>query len=209
LAAAERDLAARFREERLPDPDFAWRGELALAARLAERGELARALEDAGAWWRLDGRFLFALGERAHAAGRDPAAARALLRAGLVALAGEPAPPADEVDRARFRLFALAWTAEAWEEFARLGRALLADQRALALSEAVWAEALGADDPAAGVDPRARLASALPQARAWAALSAGDLAGARGAAAEAEQRLGRSAAAREEQERLARAIAGR
>ncbi len=227
LRRAPADLAQRFAGRDLPAPGFAWTGELALAAALARQGELSGALERAGAWHTLDARLLLALAraaalgaERTRGRGEEGALARevgggadaadALARAGLVALAGEPEPDRDAEDarvRARWQLALAARRRGEWGTLARLAGALAAERRAGHGSERVWAECLGAFDREARVDPDARLASLVWQARAWSALRAGAPAAARDAAARAAARLGLSAVAHAEEERLERALA--
>lgn len=202
LASAAADLEARFEGRRLPRPEFSFGGELALAESLARRGALAAELERAGALARLDGRLLLAF---ARAVSEDaPRTARTLLRAARVALEGE----ADGEDGPRvrlvlrLRLLALARSLEDWPRMAELCDELLADWRALRLPEAPFLEAFGEHDPAAGVDPIARLASAALQARARAALARGDLEGASALARGARAQLGASAVAAREQAEL-------
>lgn len=227
LRRAPADLAQRFAGRDLPAPGFAWTGELALAAALARQGELSGALERAGAWQTLDARLLLALAraaalgaERTRGRGEEGAlasevadgadAADALARAGLVALAGEPEPDRDAEDarvRARWQLALAARRRGEWGALARLASALAAERRAGHGSERVWAECLGAFDREARVDPDARLASLVWQARAWHALREAAPVAARDAAARAAARLGLSAVAHAEHERLERALA--
>jgi hypothetical protein len=83
---------------------------------------------------------------------------------------------------------------------------LAADWRGLRLDERASEAWLGEHAPARGLDPRARLESALWQARAWAARARGEPEPARALADEARRRLGRSLAARAAQERLEEAL---
>ena len=205
LARAADDLRARFLGERLAGPTFLYRGELALAAALAARGELGAELAARGdALARLDARFAAHLGLAAGE--REPAVALALLDRARVGLAGEdPGEDGPEVELGlrRARLDACEAQGRFDLAAAELGR-LAADWRALRLDERAAAAWLG--EPAPGRDPRARLESALWQARAWAALSAGEAEGAARLAREAARRVGRSADARAAQARLEQAL---
>ncbi len=201
LAAARRDLEARLSGEDRPGTDFAWRAELALARSLGAEGRAERALTRAGEWWQIDGRALVALGDEVLAGGEE-GSARALFAAGVVALLGEREPDARALERARMQLLALAWRAGRWGEAARLGALALAGRRAGELSDATWTEFFGARDTAREIDPDARVASLVWQARARAALERGELAEARAAAGAASRRIGGSRLARDEQHAL-------
>lgn len=215
-AAARSDLAARFVGDRLPAAEFRWRSELAFAAGAARSGALASALEVSAAsdWPHLDGRCLAALGRTALSeAPREEAAtiaaARALLDAALVALAGE----GEASDRAAQLLFCRhrAWlAAEAIDD----GRATavhaerLLDLRARGeVSAVLWDSEFGAFDPAGGIDPVARLDAAVLQGRARAALEAGHVHQAQDLAHASRAALGFSEAALRAQVRIEKALA--
>jgi len=227
LRAAPGDMAARFRGERLPQPEFTWDAELRLAEVLAARGELGAALAGPGAagaagaagdWRRMDARLLLALGERALAAAFDPssasaageppaervALARALFEAGRIGLEGEAlaGDAGRESARAALRLAFLAETSRRFEDLAGHHARLFTALRL----EPSWTRALeselGAFDRRAGCDPGARLRSARLQALARAALVAGDGARAKALARRARAALGASRAAALAQERL-------
>ena len=201
LDEAPRDLAARFRGERLAECEFSWRTELFLAEALAREGRYAGVLDRAPGWVGLDGRLLIALGERVLHGG-EPSTARRLLEAGLVGMMGDAEPDHEARFRARSRLLGLAWRQERFDEVERLAASLLLEYRAGSLPTAPFARAFGVFDPGAGVDPRGRLESAVWQARARRALGAGDRGRASALAAEARRRIGSSELALKEQERL-------
>jgi hypothetical protein len=209
LAAADGDLRARLRGERLAPPPFRFRGELALGAARAEQGRLAAALAAAGAWWSVDGRLLGHLGVAALPG--EPATAALVLRAGWIALAGEA--DADDGPELRFelrrRLLAAAEARRDWERVATLSEELASDWRARRLPQRAFEAAYGELDPAAGIDPRGRLVAAALQARAWAAHEAEDAPSARAFAARARASLGHSRDALRAQESLEAALGGR
>ena len=212
LAAATRAapevLAGRLRGEELPAVDFAWRAELELAGVLAEAGALEDALAGADLAL-LDGRLALALAGRvAPFAGAEASALR-LLRAGQVALLGEPEPDSGLLGRARALQLALAWRGARWGEAERAAVRLESDYRRGASAASAWADVFGVFERERGVDPLGRVASAARQARAWRALERGEVAVARAAAAEARALVGSSRAARAEQERLEAAVAAR
>lgn len=211
VESARADLERRFRGKKVPAAEFRWRAELALAERLAARGELAAALVAAGHWRRMDARLLAELGERAWRAGRSQwPLARELFTAALVGLRGE-APgefAAQHETRVTLRLLELAEEAGRWDEFCVLCERLIDEQRRGTGSVRERERVLGTADARAGVDPRARLLSARAQARAWAALQRGDRAAARRWAEEGERHVGQSRAARVAQARLEAAMGG-
>ncbi|MEW6071473.1 MAG: HEAT repeat domain-containing protein [Planctomycetota bacterium] len=207
LAAAADELEARFRGEELPPERFRWGTELALAGHLARAGRLGPALERAGPWWRLDGRLLLELAAEAEAGREPPALGAALRRAGIVALRGEPARNERRLALARGEQLARGWAAGSWEECARLAASLRRDHGAGRFPDQVWVRLFGSRDPERGSDPRARLESAALQARAWAALAAGDLPAACGWADRAGGLCRTSRIAAAEQERLMAALA--
>jgi len=201
LASAGTDLNRRFLGQELPSPAFSWRAELHLAALLAGQRRVADILERSPGWTGLDGRLLVALGERVLEGGEEPAARR-LLEAGLVALAGEDRPDPEVRLRARSRLLGLAWRQERFCDAERLARSLVCEYRAGVLPRAAFAQAFGVFEPQAGIDPRGRLESAVLQAAAWRALQDGEEEGARELARRARDKAGHSQLAAKEQERL-------
>ena len=204
-AAAADTLARRFAGERVPEAGFSWRGEIQALEHLARAGRLQVVL-GAEDLVRLDAALLAALAKAALRA-RDWDQAWRLHRAALVAAEGDPKPSAGKLAGLRCRLFGLAWRTERWREAERMARDLLGAWRRRELPETVWDEVFGAEDPEAGIDPAARLASAADQAAAWAALADGDLPRATELARRAATRQGDSRAAAEEQERLESALA--
>jgi hypothetical protein len=200
------DLRARFRGERLAAPTFLYRGELALAGSFAARGELGAELARRDGLAELDARFTAHLG--LSALGREADAALRLLDLARVGLAGEDPGedgPAVELELRRARIDACE-AAGRFELQARALERLAADWRGLRL-DARGSEAwLGEHAPARGLEPRARLESALWQARAWAARAEGEPEEARALAREAALRVGRSRAARAAQDRLEAAL---
>jgi hypothetical protein len=207
LEAARGDLFERFESRRPGAPGFRYAGELELAAGLAAAGRVSGVLAGGVPWWRLDGELLVALGERAQ---REAEAGRALLEGAVVALDGfEDRELARHRARARFLLAGRLWRLERWDAYARVAAGLARDLRTGALPRAAWREALGVPDLGAGVDPGARLAASVWQARARAALGAGDRESAQSLAEEAGRRVGRSDRARMEQERLLSALDAR
>jgi hypothetical protein len=205
LARAGADLALRFGGGEPPATEFAWRHELELAPQLARHGGIERALLGAGPYERLDGRLLLALGESLE--GPAPAAAEALLAAGVRALLGEPEPDAARLAWARARRLALAWHLGRHATAADLAARTLSARRAGGLSDSAWARLFGSFDPEAGIDPDARVRAAMWQAHAQDALARGALADARAAAARAATALGVSRRAAEAQAELERALA--
>lgn len=200
------DLTARLRGERLPSPTFLYRGELALARALASRGELALDPGRRSALESLDARFVAHLGLEALAG--EPALALELFDLARVGLSGED----EGEDGAQVELELRRARIDACLALGRFDRAaaelerLLADWRGLRLfarAERAW---LGEYDPAQGRDARARLESALWQARAWAAHASGEGARAAECAREAARRLGHSGEARAAQARLEEAL---
>ncbi len=201
LGTARQDLERRLRGEELAAAEFTWRGELALAASLAHAGRAARALEGSGPWARIDGRALVRRGAAARGGGED-GAARARLAAGVVALLGEGGDVEPELSRARVRLLALAWKAGRWRVAEKLAASLLSERTAGEVPEAVWAECFGTYERAGEIDPDARIASLVWQARARAALEEGALDEAAEALERSRHRLGCSRLALEEQRAL-------
>jgi len=210
LAAAAAELTSRFLGKDLASRHFVWAGEIELSEHLARSGRIGRALRRSGSWWRLDGRLLVALAEKAAAVPDEDAARVAweLYRAGIIALSGEHDRNEKRLGLARCQLVARAWKAKRWEAFERLASALLCDHRSGLLPDTVWTRVFGVEDLPRGVDPRARLESAVWQARAYSALDRGDDPAARRFAEEAAGRVGRSRAAAGEQERLEVALPG-
>lgn len=188
LEAAASELVGRFRSRAVSTVDFLRRGELELAASLARRGRLAGALAAAGPWWRVDARLLLALGSRAAEVERPDAhaTARLLLRAALIAFAGEAGQDEHDVGRARLRLLSLAWAERDWRAVDAIAARLLDDWAWRRIPDSVWAEATG------GEHEDAPVACAREQARAWLALERGDPPAAR-AHADAARELARGA----------------
>jgi hypothetical protein len=202
LAAADGEMAQRFRGERAAPVAFVYRGELALASALARAGLLRLALEQAGEYSALDARLLAALAECALE--HDLESARRLWTAAWVALESE----GESEDRSELRvgvrsgLFLTAWRSEDWASAADHARRLLADWRAERVSERAFAARFGEFDPQRGSDPQAELECAELQARALVAFGRGEREPALVLAARARARMGHSAQARARQEWL-------
>lgn len=169
LGRAADDLAARLAGRELSAVEFTWRQELEIARRLALAGVLASTLPPEGEWCRWDGRFLGELG-RAAAEG-EPALARRLTRAALLARLGERDPPRRELLALEARLCVLAVRAgDPAEAHQRLAR-LRAARRVGDLDDSAWgglARALVPDEPDPDAALRAfalRIAPVRPAAR--------------------------------------------
>jgi len=210
-AEADADVAARFAGGKLGGTEFRWASELALAGAIAAHGELDTALAASGAWRRLDGRLLAALGRVAlHEGSADSLpAARRLLDAALVALAGEG--EAQDLPAlvlfARRDALAAAERAADWRAAALFAERLLASRARGECSDLVWRSEFGPFDPARGLDPEARLRSFALQARARLARERGDVEAAQELLRAAAGATGFSRAAREAQERIEKDLA--
>jgi hypothetical protein len=200
---ASGDLRERFVDDREPRPEFSYGAELEFARALARVRRLGPALSGANPaaqggdlWRRWDASVLEALGAGACDEG-ELETGRELLAASYIALLGEPdgearGARAFELQR---RLLLAAEQARDWPACADLAERLLDDVRARRVSSRRFERFFGGFDPAARVDGVARLASALHQARARAALELGDLEGARKQREKAAQHAARSSAA--------------
>lgn len=202
--AAAETLHRRFAGARVPEASFSWRGELQAVEHLAGDGLLAHVLHAPDAY-RLDAPLLLALAQAA-LRGEAWEEAWTLHRAALIAGEGDPRPAEGKLAAARCRLLGLAWKTGRWNEAEWLARDLVGAWRRRELPQSVWEDVFGLEDPARGVEPRARLESAERQAAAWGALERGDLAAAAGHAEAAADLLGRSRAAAAEQRSLEAAL---
>ena len=202
LRSAESDLRQRFRGERGPSPSFVWRAEFELAALLAEHEQLGAALQAAGEWTRLDGRFLYGMAEAVRESGHVAGELAPLYRAALVAFEGEGEVQAGTrlSIGATLRLAELAEREERWLDFRYWCDRLLAAEHSGPGSQTAFAHYMGTYDRRAGVDPHARLYAARVQAEAWEALARGGPA--RQLAAEARKFIGVSRLAHKAQTRL-------
>lgn len=202
LHESKRVLGMRLRGERPESAEFLWRDQLSMARQMASQGRLGSGLERAGPWWKLESRFLMALAREARAESAD--LAFELQRAGLIAQAGERDVRSQLAGDARARLISMAWAAKRWRGIQGLLRGTLVEHRRGVSNQRAFEAAFGSVDRAQGVDPQARLESALLHARAREALAAGELGKARRLAEEAVPILGASREAREAQQALER-----
>lgn len=200
LAWSPVDLVERWRGGNPGSTEFTTRTPLAVWSARASVGPRDGLLDAVGPWWGVDGRFLERLAADAEAA--EPELAARLFDAARIALEAEPYLDGVPWVRASTRRLGLAWQAGEWELAARLAEDLETRHRRGTITRTDLEVVLGHSSVQLRVDPAARLASLPLQARAHAALEAGDLSRAELFAEAAAARLGVSAAALADQEQL-------